>query len=222
MSDYMLKIEDDEAKVNHFSGCVPHILKFRMLEFADYIEDEIGRCSLVGMGRDAYGTARVENILGHICEGYIPYQQGGFSISEFFSAGFSSGSYFSDRERTFCERVYDEMIRDYLKDIQGVTEDELEEAFNNFIYNSLSESQQHEFEEYEYDNHSNEPTLLTFRCYLKHDGVHLVCAINYAGAPDYSSECEEVLTQVVLTPQTFLETSYEELLKIMTTIKKED
>lgn len=208
----------DESELDHFADCAPTEVREKMLDIAREIEsDFISDYDGGGMGKDAYGCQRLNTIYGYHISGFIPSQNGGFEVTEFYSNGESSGAYFTESEREATENDYTNMVQSFARDVLEKEWEAAQEWAEQFDYNELTSEQQNAMADYE--SEWFEPVLLRVEMWLdrgkdrKSESVFFRLSCNYNDAPYYRAKSDETITEFNLTIAELLEIEPQQIIE---------
>jgi hypothetical protein len=193
--------------MKNFKAAVPQAMQNKIKDFADNVDFH----SIVSGNRESYGTQTIHEIEGNYVSGWMPKQDGGFSVDEFYSNDIDSSHHFTDKQTEFNNDQSEQCHKAFLHD-NGLPEDT--------AWDDLTEEQKDAFANYE--NEWFEPALLQLQIYVngfgtydtdKDKNVTIRLSINYKDAPYYRENSAEDIKQLVLTHDEFMQTSNEDILK---------
>ena len=193
--------------LEHFAPAVPIELQLKLAGIAKELQQEyIADWSI--HRREACGLARVNEISGVSFSGFIPFQNGGFEVTEYYANGWSSGSYFTNAECKFIDDSYEDMRAVFLAEYKTDTVDL-----------AILE----EYESYENEWSREMETLL--RVYLvvervdRYDDssecstVRVTLACNYKDAPYYREKHDECIKELTFSIEDFMLLTCDNLIK---------
>ena len=176
--------------LKHFANGVSPALAKKMSQLADLIKDDFISAQL-----DSYIMARIDEISGVGYSGFIPHQDGGFTVSERYPCGVSSGCFFTQSERKFCERMQQDAENEWLR------ENELD---------AVPEGRKEECYEYQDEWMRDQDTILSVELWTGHnqddnlDDVTIRLSLNYKDAPYYRSKYAEDIIELKYTAAEFI------------------
>jgi len=203
----MNALKELENDTSHFAPSVSQALRGKMFEVAEAIkEDFISDC-----GREAHGCNRIEPIYGKSYDGFIPFQDGGYEISEFYRNDIDSSYHFTKAQSESMERSKKDMYESFYHDhIKGNDKRAADVKLDkDFSYSDLPEKLQSVFSDYE--NEWFESALL--RCELwvsdgyhddKADTIYYRVSLGYKDAPYYRSKYDETLFEGNVSIKAFM------------------
>ena len=173
----------------HFAPDVPRATMEKMQTLAALVQDEI-----INYAPDGYGMAQTDTISGRAYSGFVPYQQGGYSVMEYYALQPGSGRYFTPGHETAADAQAQDARREWLRQ-EGLDEvpDEREEEFYNFESEWLQDRD----------------ALLTCEIWTGHNQdaapgmVTVRLAINYRDAPYFRGKYAEDLLEMSYTAEEF-------------------
>ena len=176
--------------MKHFAITVPTELSTKLFEFSQLIESDF-----IMEFRDALGCGETNTISGVHVSGFIPFQQGGFVVREFYDNSLDSSFAFTANQVKHNNDYYAECVKEWLVDNDHDSE---YEYWND-----------DDFQEYERD--ILEPSCLEFSMWVDGDNVVLELAIDYLGS-EYRRVDSEVIYEKTMTCSEFMESSLDVLL----------
>lgn len=193
-------MKDLHTNFLHFAPSVPCDTRQKMADLAQLVEDEV-----IGAQHDGYGCLRIDPISGNAYDGFIPHQEGGYSVSEMFGNGCGSGKYFTEGEREESNRMLEQCALDYASH-EGIDREEV-----NFSSD--------EYGEYESEYMRDCDSLLTCEIWTGHrkdsqPGIVTVqLSVNYKDAPYFRSEYAEDILELQYTAEEFAAVDLSEIVK---------
>jgi hypothetical protein len=198
------------ACLPNFKSAVPFEVQSKLKELAELASfDDIVTSSLKFAG---YGGQSMNEIEGNYKSGWMPKQDGGFEISEYYSSA-PYDSTFTDKQKDFLEdqvkQCFDAYISDYRREDADIP------------YEEWTEEQREQFNEYENEWFSA-GALLQLQMFVDGYGeysrepektVTIRLSINYKDAPYFRENGAEDIKQVVLSIDEFMAQSNEDILK---------
>lgn len=184
--------------MTHFAECVSKDLQEKLLELAEYVEEDF----ISDYSHNAYGCMHINAIYGHHISGFIPFQNGGYEVTEFYSNGWTTGCYFNKAQEEFEAETYEYMLECFARDYYDYDTDKAKEWAKNYSYDDLTDDDRYEFENYE--NEWFEGVLLRFEMWIERDAnndnkcVMARLSVNYRDAPYYRSTSDDTLVELEL------------------------
>jgi hypothetical protein len=170
---------------------------------------QLAKKDLISEFKESFGDDRnIEEISGLPYSGFIPFQNGGFSICEYYRNDCDASYHFLAEQTINNYALESNMIDDFIR------ENELNIQADNFDYNELSEDLQSDFEQLE--NEYFEPALLNFECWINNakfnfcgnkQGVTIRLSINFKDAPYYRGKYATDLIDLNMSIKKFMHTS---------------
>lgn len=195
--------------MNNFKSSVPESVQTKLKELAELIESDF---SDIVSNRGAYSCLKLSEIEGNYVSGWMPRQDGGFEVSEFFQCDQDSSYHFSEKQTEYMQEqaktCYDSFLAD--NDLDADTE-----------YSDLTDEQQNDLSNYE--SGWMDAALLQVQMYAygfpgsywgeEEQTINIRVSINYKDAPHYREGSAEDIKQVILSVDEFLATPNEEIIK---------
>lgn len=196
--------------MKNFKDSVPDniIAKLSALSEAIVLRD------LIGNSVESYGETRIDEIEGNYVSGWMPSQDGGFSVDEFFGNG--TDEYITEKQKEFNWKQYQECFSQFVSDVINY------EGDTELLYEDLTEEQKEQFNDY--DREWLDPCLVQVQMFV--DGfdnqsmfktcndkqVTIRLSVNYSDAPYYREKYAEDIKQVILEIDEFLSMDNEEII----------
>jgi hypothetical protein len=203
------------TNTEHFAENVPTELRDKLAELAEAIEENF----ISDYNHDAYGCTHINEIYGYHISGFIPFQNGGYEITELYNNGWSTGSYFTEAQQESESESYDYMVECFLHDVL----DDHATVARDFSYEDLSEDNKRKFEDYEAEWF--EGVLLRVEMWIDRgkgatwgsdypsESVMIRLSVNYNDAPYYRSKSDETLKELNFSLDEIMQLSGENLIK---------
>lgn len=212
-----LRKQAEDDKYSHFNAVVPEALKHKLLELAEAAKD--GFVADLGGWPEAYGTERIISaIYGYDPGGFIPFQLGGYEVSELYRSDIDSTYHISaaqteamnkaqeDCYKSFAWDYSEELAKHYASLAQPIP-DAKEISYSDIEAAGLENA----FSDYE--NEWFEPALLRLEIWIddpKDKGgmfqpgktpasVYVRLGLNYLDQPYYRSKSDETLFEFNMT-----------------------
>ena len=184
--------------MTHFAPSVSEALRDKLEAISDEVRTTIITC--LGEG---YGCDRIEPISGVPYSGFIPFQHGGFEVSEFIR-------FDADPSYHICDEMSREWESQYKYFLECMTE---ECDFDPNDWDKMTDAQQEEIQDAE--SEWFEPALLRFEIWIKDkncawvskdegEGIVLRLSLNLTDAPYYRSKSDSTLYEETLSAETVL------------------
>ena len=148
----------------------------------------------------------IESIHGNAYDGFIPFQDGGFQVSGFYSNN-PWDNHFSKRQKEYNERQSNDCWEQFLRD------NNLESGIE---WDNLTERQKEDFSDYECEWF--EPALVQFQVFADNfrygenkPSVTVRVSVNYKDAPYYREKYAEDLNSTSYDLEEFMRLSIEDL-----------
>lgn len=188
--------------MKHFAKIVPLKVQNKLKTLADLILDEY----IQDVNSEANGCNRLDEISGVAYDGFIPLQDGGFEISEFYSNGSCSGSFISEKEEKHVEKMQEGAYNDFLEDKNLPKGTELtDEQYEEFL---------------EYEDEYLTPSLLRAELWaddFDSEEPKIFCrlSLGYTDAPYYRAKYDERIKEIELSVKQFLKEKNEKIAKTL-------
>jgi len=200
--------------MNNFKHSVPESIQTKLELLAETIAEQFN--SIVLRSHDKEGDVTKNDIQGNYVSGWMPRQDGGFSVDCFVSNGYGSGCYFTEKQQEFINDQLSQCFKAFLSD---------NDIESEMSYDELDESQQQEYQDYE-NEWMRDSALLQFQMYAygypgsyweeKEQTINIRVSINYKDAPYYREKSAEDIKELILSPDEFLAMPIEDILKQIT------
>lgn len=165
--------------------------------------------NFINSGECIISPETIESIHGNGYDGFIPFQDGGFQVSGFYSNN-PWDCHFSNGQKEYNERQSNDCWEQFLRD----------NAFESGIeWDNLTDQQQNDFAEYESERF--EPALVQFQVFADNfaygnraPSVTVRVSVNYKDAPYYRGKYAEDLNSTSYDIDEFMKLSIEELFNL--------
>ena len=160
--------------LENFNPCVTQEARANCLKLAELAADWIDT-----LNGDTFGDdPTIEPVEFKSRDGFISHNNGGFSVTQSFFCGISSGIFHSKKEREFYEKMQDECGLDYQKDTDEAPEGD-------------------EFWEYEQEYFNEAYTILELELFFdEYARLQVSLLLHYRDAPYHrSNRAEEIFCQ---------------------------
>jgi hypothetical protein len=205
-------LEKHTRGIEHFKQSMPDAVALKMKALAELVEQDY-----ISEQGEAYGCTHSNEVSGVGYAGFMPFQDGGYEVTELYRNDQDSSYHFNDAQTEWVDnqttRMYEAFAWDNRKELvnAGVT---LPEGWG---YNDLPEDLQNVFSDYE--NEWFEPALLRFTTWAYVDAkwgnpatsVMMRVSLGYKDAPYYREKYDEDLKEITLSFEDFLVTDNETL-----------
>lgn len=188
-------IKGDAMTYENFKKIVPENVQKKIYALAESIDFY----DLIGGHHESMAEQQMSHIEGNYCSGWMPLQDGGFSVDQFYQSDINTPT-FTQKQKDFISDQYNYMLECFMSD-NGIEEIDYEdEALMNRLY--------------EYENEWWQPALLQFQVFVErldrfddHSPMQVVCrlSINYTDAPYYREKHAEDIKQVIYTIDEFMQ-----------------
>lgn len=200
---------------DHFNGSIPQDIRERIGRIAEIVyEDLIGDLQR----GENFACPNMDHIYGYDPGGFIPFQHGGFQVTELYRHDIDSSYHITEGQSEAAQKhekyLYDCFASDHKEELKAAGIDTEADDFNSESY-SIPESLENEFSDYE--SEFWEPVLLRFCVFIsKPDNdiwgdtkgprtIELSLSLNYSDAPYYREKHDDdTLAILSLTMDEFL------------------
>lgn len=180
---------------NNFKKIVPENVQEKIRSLAESIEFD----DLISGWKDSESEQEIRPIEGNYREGWMPNQDGGFSVDQFYRSDADSTYHFTQKQSEYMAIYYDTMLESFCRDndIESIDYD------NDGMLDRLVE----------YENEWFEPALLQFQVFIERldrfddsSEMQVVCrlSINYRDAPYYREKYAEDIKQEIYSLDEFM------------------
>lgn len=201
-----------EHPLDKFHTTVPQHVKQKLIDLAEHAEDFISDPYQTRHWLEPYGTASTNPIYGYDPGGFIPFQDGGVEVNEFYRCDMDSTYWFTEKQAEYMYEFEKDMYKCMAHDL------ELPEDWD---YDALPRDKQNEICEYE--NEWFDPALLRLEAWVEgyhrggcdKDGPHfyLRVSLNYRDAPYYRTKYDDTLCSMgPITVDEFMNTPNEQII----------
>lgn len=186
-------------KYDNFKKIVPENVQEKIHSLAESIEFD----DLISGWKESESEQEISTIDGNYRDGWIPYQDGGFSVDQFYRSDADSTYHFTQKQTEYMSRYYDDMLESFYRDNDIESPDCID-------YDSVSVMER--LSEYEYEWF--EPALLQFQVFVErfdrfddNSPMQVCCrlSINYKDAPYYREKYAEDIKQEIYTIEEFMQ-----------------
>jgi hypothetical protein len=188
--------------VSHFAYSVDIAVMKKLARLANAIMS--GFDELVTGPQEQIIGPSLDVIHGRHVSGFIPFQDGGYSVSAFYRNDVDSTYHFTAAQTEFNNFQDDECYQSF------ILEHDLPQGSTCSEWNESTQSGYHKWE-----NSYFEPALLTFDVYSKDGRIMLHSHINYKDAPYYRASYTETIKDIELSESKFLKMPYAALIEMM-------
>lgn len=184
----------------NFKRIVPTELQEKIKQLADLVEFR----EIITGHQESMTEETIYPIEGNYRSGWMPNQDGGYSIDQFYRSDEDSTYHFTEKQTEWMDRYYDDMLESFCRDNDIENPDCID-------YDSLQMVEQ--LSEYEFEWF--EPSLLQFQVFAEREDkfndespFNVVCrlSINYKDAPYYREKYAEDLKVISYTMDEFMQT----------------
>lgn len=172
------------------------------------LSDMIDLSELMGRSVESVTEQRIEEIQGNYVSGWMPSQDGGFSVDQFWDNG--TDAWLTENQRDYNGEQWKDCFKMYQSDVLD----------RDCEYDDMSDEEREEF--YDYEREWFEPCLV--QCQMFIDGfsesmfgrndkqVTIRLSVNYKDAPYYREKYSEDIKTVILEIDEFMNLSNEEII----------
>lgn len=193
--------------MNNFKAGVPSDLIAKLSDLATSIELR----DIIGRSVEGYGEQRVDEIQGNYVSGWMPKQDGGFSVDEWYAN--STDENITEKQKEYNWQQYQDCFSQFVSDVLS-----REDAESPVLYEDLSEDEKEQF--FEYEHEWFEPCLVQVQMFVDGYGTYgsddkqvtIRLSVNYKDAPYYREKYAEDIRQVILEIDEFMTTSNEAII----------
>ena len=167
----------DTTKDTHFKDSVSYLTRHALKILAEYIHIEFEDQPFT-----AYCDSQMDIIQGCPCSGFIPFQDGGYSVSLFTANNVDSSDHFTTAQTEWVNEQINPCLKAFLED---------NKLPPKTTWNDFSDEQQNDYGEYEYEWF--EPALLQFECWVNGGKILVRFSIHYKDAPYHLEKYGETI-----------------------------
>lgn len=207
-----LRKQAEDDKYSHFNAIVPEALKHKLLELAEAAKDDF-IADIPGLP-EAFGTADISAIYGYDPGGFVPFQLGGYEVSEFYRSDTDNTYHISNAQGEAMDKVqahcYSCFAHDYSEKLlaAGLSDSQLESLDYSMIEaaglnNAFSD----------YESEFFKQALLRLKIWVEDPkdkgdvfqpgklpaSVYVQLGLNYLDQPYYRSKLDETLFEFNMT-----------------------
>lgn len=193
--------EGDVMKYDNFKKIVPENVQDKIHSLAESIEFD----DLISGWKESESEQEIYPIEGNYREGWIPNQDGGFSVDQFYRNDNDSTFHFTQKQSESMSEYYNDMLESFCRDngIESIDCIDFDNDDAGLIDKLV-----------EYENNWFEPALLQFQVFIErfdrfddHSPMQIVCrlSINYKDAPYYREKYAEDIKQKIYTIDEFMQ-----------------
>ena len=186
--------------MNNFKTSVPSDLITKLSELSQAIVLR----DIIGGSVEGYGEQRIEEIQGNYVSGWIPKQDGGFTVDELYSN--STDENITEKQKEYNWKQYQDCFAQFIYDVLSRSDDDDSEV----LHEDLTEEEKEQF--YDYEREWFEPCLVQVQMFV--DGYGEYCgddkqvtirlSVNYKDTPYYREKYAEDMRQVILEIDEFM------------------
>lgn len=197
---------------DHFNGSIPQDVREKIGQVAQIAYDDL-ISEYPDFGGECYGCPNLDHIYGYDPGGFIPFQHGGFQVTELYRHDIDSSYHITEGQSEAASRhekhLYDCFASDNKEELKAAGVDTEADDFDSESY-QIPESLQDQFSDYE--SEFWEPALMRFCIFVsKPDNdiwgetkgprtVELSLALNYSDAPYYREKHDDDILAVLSYP----------------------
>lgn len=189
---------------DHFNGSIPQDVREKIGSIAQIAYDDL-ISEYPDYGGESYGCPNISPIYGYDPGGFIPFQHGGFEVTELYRHDIDSSYHITAGQSEAASRhekyLYECFASDHKEELKSAGIDPDSDDFNSESY-SIPESLENEFSDYE--SEFWEPALMRFCIFVSKPGgdiwgenddkprtVELSLSLNYSDAPYYREKHDD-------------------------------
>lgn len=175
-------------KFSNFKQAVPVELQEKIKQLADEVEFR----EIISGYQESISEQTISPIEGNYRDGWIPHQDGGYSVDQFYLSDMDSCRHFTEKQTDWMNELYNDMLESFCQD-SGIEEIDYDDQE---LLNRLCD----------YENEWFEPALLQFQVFVEskdrfndESPFNVVCrlSVNYKDAPYYREKyAEDILFRV--------------------------
>lgn len=205
--------------MNQFKKTVPEAIQAKMKALAELACEEWHSTIVLGNRRHGSlgGETRLNEIEGNHVSGWIPNQDGGYSVDHFYMSDCDSSYHFTEKQTDFVNAQSKDCFHCFLSDNDIDSETE---------YDGLTDEQKEEFNQYE-NEWFNDGALLQLQMFVEGFDTETIwrksekiitirLSINYKDAPYYREKYAEDIKQLILSVDEFMAQDNESIIKQFT------
>lgn len=186
-------------KYDNFKKIIPENVQDKIHSLVESIDFS----DLISGHKESVSDQEISAIEGNYKEGWMPNQDGGFSIDHFYRSDSDSTYHFTQKQSEHMSEYYDDMLESFCRDNDIESPDCID-------YDSSSLMER--LSEYEYEWF--EPALLQFQIFVErldrfddNSRMQIVCrlSINYKDAPYYREKYAEDIKQEIYSLDEFMQ-----------------
>lgn len=187
-------------KHDNFKKIIPENVQDKILSLVESIDFS----ELISGWKESVTDQEISPIEGNYRSGWIPYQDGGFSVDQFYQSDTDSTYHFTQKQSEHMARYYDDMLESFCRDNGIESIDCIDFDNDDGMVDKLSEYEMEWFE----------PALLQFQVFVErldrfddHSPMQVVCrlSINYKDAPYYREKYAEDIKQEIYSLDEFMQ-----------------
>lgn len=167
--------------MEHFDKRVSIGVAEKCKELAEYAKDNLGMYPKA----ESFGCPNLDKIDGVEVSGFVPYQYGGYSVTELIRFDMDCSYHLTSGMTAYANKLYEDMLESF----------ELDNKLESVEWDDLTEEQRNELRDYECEWF--EPAMLKFEVYVGNKSyyddsidlshVYLELSVCYSDAPYYRS-----------------------------------
>lgn len=167
------------------------------------LAESIDFYDLISGHHESMTEQEISPIEGNYRDGWIPHQDGGFGVDQFYRNDADSTYHFTQKQTEFMADYYDDMLESFCRD-NDIESPDCIDYDDDSMLDKLSE----------YENGWFEPALLQFQVFVERadrfdneSPMQIVCrlSINYKDAPYYREKYAEDIKQEIYSLDEFMQ-----------------
>lgn len=200
-------IKGDAMTYENFKKIVPVELQEKIKQLTEKME--FGE--ILSGWQESMSEQTISPIEGNYRDGWMPNQDGGYSVDQFYLSDMGSIFHFTGKQTEWMNRCYDDMLESFCRD----NDIENPDCIN---YDSLQVIEQLS----EYEINWFDPALLQFQVFVEREDrfddrspMSVVCrlSINYKDAPYYREKYAEDIRVISYTMEEFMQTENRDIIR---------
>jgi len=209
--------------MTNFKSSAPVALQVKMKMLAEMINDDFGAIRS-NRGESQIGESRLDEIEGNYVSGWMPRQDGGFTVSEWMRSDIDNSYHFTEKQTDFINEQINNCFKSFLSG-EEITEEEFNSLYD---LETGNEDFRQQFAEYEMEWFSD-GALLAVQMFVEGYAdkifdfdkepekiVTIRACINYADGEYAREKYAEDIKQIVLSVDEFMSMSNEEIINQIT------
>lgn len=147
----------------------------------------------------SYGDSNLTTIGGKPEDGYVPFQQGGFEVTDFYQCDQDTSYHLTSKQSEYMAKLDKACLEQFCEENDIVNVNDIPDGMSDILS--------------DFEANWYEPTLLRFRIYIKHNLVCMRLSVNYKDMPYYRNDSDELISEHTLSIDDFMTADNNELIK---------